>query len=276
MHARHPGKRQGRPLAGALLAGTLLAGALLAATLERTPARGPRPGLAGGGRMAALPRTVLWSWERADDLRGLDAEAAGVAFLACTVYLRGERVGVRPRLASLRHAPAAALIAVARIESDRRQRPALSAAQRAGAVAAIARLAGIGGVRAVQVDFDATASERAFYTALLHELRAALPEATGLSMTALASWCLYDDWLDELPVDEIVPMLFRLGPEQGAVVGRLEAGGDLLCHRCRGSLGTSTDEPVRFRPPGRRHYVFHPRAWSERDVRALLLQEAQP
>ena len=32
-------------------------------------------------------------------------------------------------------------------------------------------------------------------------------------MTALASWCLSDRWISDLPVDEAVPMLFQMGPE---------------------------------------------------------------
>jgi len=34
-----------------------------------------------------------------------------------------------------------------------------------------------------------------------------------LSITALASWCAGDPWITGLPIDEAVPMLFRLGPD---------------------------------------------------------------
>ncbi len=43
-------------------------------------------------------------------------------------------------------------------------------------------------------------------------------------MTALASWCAGDDWLRDLPVDEAVPMLFRMGVEKNLFQRRLETG----------------------------------------------------
>src|SRR5262249_668293 len=52
-------------------------------------------------RMNDLPRVFLWAWERPEDLRFIDLREVGVAFLAETVYLRGERVVVRPRMQSL-------------------------------------------------------------------------------------------------------------------------------------------------------------------------------
>ena len=67
-------------------------------------------------------------------------------------------------------------------------------------------------VRGVQIDFDATLSERDAYRALIHDVRKRLGPATPLSITALASWCIGDDWLNGLPVDEAIPMLFRMGP----------------------------------------------------------------
>jgi hypothetical protein len=45
----------------------------------------------------------------------------------------------------------------------------------------------------IQIDFDATRSERGFYRALLNDLRARVPRSTAFSITALASLCIHDD-----------------------------------------------------------------------------------
>lgn len=61
------------------------------------------------------------------------------------------------------------------------------------------------GAVALQVDFDARASQHTFYARLLRDLRRQMPPSLPLSITALASWCSYDDWIRGLPVDEAVP-----------------------------------------------------------------------
>lgn len=114
----------------------------------------------------------------------------------------------------------------------------------------------------VQIDFDATRSERDFYGRLLADLRARLPRGTTLSITALASWCFGDRWLDRLPVDFAVPMLFRMGWDGDAIRRSLAEGSDFGSPSCRRGVGVSLDEPI---PPlfaGRPVYVFSPQRWS--------------
>jgi hypothetical protein len=224
----------------------------------------PRPSSAGG--LAAAPRIILWTWERPDDLRFVDLQRMGLAFLAGTLRLENDDVVFQPRRNSVRFPPGAFLIACVRIEPDRTRKPTLSPPQRARAVQIISRVAALGGVKAVQVDFDVTVSERAFYSAMLSDLRAEVPGSIPISMTALASWCLGDDWISGLPVQEAVPMLFRMGPDRSSVVSYLNAGGDFRAQPCRGSLGLSTDEPFRNPPPGRRIYLFHTGSWNEKSV----------
>ena len=104
------------------------------------------------------------------------------------------------------------MIAVTRIEA-----PGDVAAADVQAIArAIADRARLPMVSALQIDFDARLSQREMYRQLLHDVRGAMPQGMPLSMTALASWRLDDDWLDELPVDEAVPMLFRMGRASAA------------------------------------------------------------
>jgi hypothetical protein len=122
----------------------------------------------------------------------------------------------------------------------------------------------------IQIDFDATQSERAFYRELILDVRRRLPDAAGLSMTALASWCTYDDWLSDLPIDEAVPMLFRMAGDGKDIARRLNSGEDFIAAPCRHSYGISTDEPRSGLSPTRRLYVFNPDPWTQDSVRAIL------
>jgi hypothetical protein len=227
----------------------------LVAAAYRWPERDPLPG---------FPRIMVWAWERPEKLDFINPRETGVAFLARTVYLRGGTVTVRPRLQPLVVAPGTALMAVVRIESERVAGRAGEPASRIAVEHAILEATELHGVRGLQIDFDARASEREFYRAILVDLRRVLPASMPLSITALASWCEYDDWVSGIPVTEAVPMLFRMGVES------YRAGSDFRANVCRTSVGISTDEPLSEIPRGRRVYIFHPRSWSANELRAAL------
>ena len=213
-------------------------------------------------RISQLPATILWAWERPEKLDFIDPQKIGIAFLAKTIYLRGDRVISRPRLQPLAVPTGAAVIAVARIESEHPNPPVLSPAQITETVAEISELGSLPNVVMVQVDFDAATSARAFYRELLIQLRDKLPPSTLLSITALASWCKGDNWLEDLPVDEAVPMLFRMGVERKQFLSQLAAGEGFRSKPCQTSAGVSTDEPLRQLPRVQRLYVFNPGVWS--------------
>ncbi len=120
----------------------------------------------------------------------------------------------------------------------------------------------------VQLDMEVRASQHAAVLDVLRGLRAGLPPGTTLSMTALASWCENETWLDDAPVDEIVPMLFRMGRRGGALRGKLATGGDFRQPLCRKAIGIATDTPTAV-PPGRRVYIFNPRPWDAAAIAAL-------
>ncbi|HEV7842531.1 MAG TPA: hypothetical protein VGO69_02490, partial [Pyrinomonadaceae bacterium] len=148
--------------------------------------------------------------------------------------------------------------------------PVLSTIQRAEVVAALTEAATAPNVSALQIDFDATQSERQFYKSLLQDLRPRLPQAMPLSITALVSWCIYDNWLDDLPVDEAVPMLFRMGVDEQRIKSYLNEGGAFRSPLCRLSNGVSTDEHLKLVSPGARTYIFHTQAWTETSVRRAI------
>jgi hypothetical protein len=259
-HTRHQNTRQRR--LRQLPALITMGGAIALAAIGQlvvNPRLMPPPAVSGDA-LAAFPQVILWAWERPELLDFIDPNAVGVAFLARTLYLSGPDVIVRPRLQPLSVPRETKLIAVVRIEADRLRPPDLSSQQREVAAAAIAAVSGLQGSGALQVDFDAAVSQRTFYRDVLWELRRQLPASMPLSMTALASWCIYDDWLTGLPVDEVVPMVFRMGADQHRV-RRYLADGDFRAAPCRRSLGISTDEPLPTSQATRRLYIFHPQPW---------------
>lgn len=202
-----------------------------------------------------LPPVIVWAWERPEKLDFIDTERVGVAFLAKTLRLEGDRVFAKPRLQPLELAPGTKLIAVVRIESDH---PTLFSTQLQRTADEFSKLPA---TPVVQIDFDATVSEREFYRGLLIEVRRRLPSSTSLSITALASWCAGDNWLDDLPIDEAVPMLFRMGVDKG--LRRFDSA------QCRNSAGVATDEPIAA-PNVDRLYIFNPNPWSRDSLKSAL------
>jgi hypothetical protein len=161
-------------------------------------------------------------------------------------------------------------MAVVRIETVRDAPPTLSAAQLRETVNALVDAASAKNVSALQIDFDVRESERPFYKDLLQDLRPRLPRAMPISITALASWCIYDNWIDGLPVDEAVPMLFRMGVDEARVRSYLKDGGQFRSPLCLLSRGVSTDESMNQVSTSQRTYVFNPQPWTEASVRAVL------
>src|SRR5437868_12053224 len=119
-----------------------------------------------------IPSTVLWAWERPTDLSFIDPKEVGVAFLARTIRLSGDEVIVRPRLQPMNLPKGSIVIAVARIETDRSNTALLSQKQSETLTSAVAELAKLPDISAVQIDFDATRSEREFYRSAIVALRA--------------------------------------------------------------------------------------------------------
>jgi hypothetical protein len=261
--------------------------------------------------MAKLPNVYLWAWERPENLQFLGNAKVGVAFLAKTIYLTKsadspastdlDGVKVRPRMQPLRIVPGASLMAVVRIESlrgglpgeysDQNAAPAPFSREQIFRIAnEIVSAAQITGVGAIQIDFDATLSEHNFYRELLLEVRKYLPAEMPLSITALASWCIGDRWLEQLPpgtVDEVVPMLFRMGTGKFEVAHYLASGNGFTLPACMSSLGLSTDEAFSRdilsgnisigdgNPRKLRVYIFSPRAWTESGATPALKEIVQ-
>lgn len=145
-------------------------------------------------RMKRLHARTLWAWERPEDLTGIDPTTTAIAWLDQTILL-GDEATSQPRRQSLGYPAAAVRIAVVRIETS----PGLRFDEdhetnlKQQTVDLLMESARRPGIAALQVDFDATRSQRGFYADILNDLRRQMPPDLPLSITALASWCSYDN-----------------------------------------------------------------------------------
>lgn len=210
-------------------------------------------------------RTVLWAWERPEQLMSIDTRTTAVAVLDRTVRFSERTVRVHYRQHAVQVADEARLIAVVRLEGNA---PTVDAVVKARLVEHVAHAAGRPRIGAIQIDFDATLSQRALYSELLRDIRAAVPDRVPLSITALVSWCADPDWLDALPIDEAVPMAFQMGPDADRVFAQLRRGERFRARICRTSIGISTDEPVNVQGY-ERTYIFNPKPWQALSVASL-------
>ena len=233
-----------------------------------------------------LPPLMLWAWERPEDLSYINPRHVGVAYLAQTITLSGNDSLIHRRTQPLQLPSGTKVEAVTRIEIDPRKQPVYTEQQRQVIVDSIVKLTRMHKVNAVQIDFDARENERQFYTDILKQLRPQLPDRVGLSITALVSWCLYDQWLASLPVDEAVPMMFRMGRDHGKVLVHFRNRRGYAHSICNQSLGISLDEPqvnavmkqmVARQPAPPRVYVFSPTRWTkEAAARAVQFEDTKP
>jgi hypothetical protein len=250
-----------------LLGGILLGVLCLALKPDALPLAPP------AGRMNAFPRRTLWVWERSEDLRTIDPKTTAIAVLDRTIVL-GSTATLITRHQPLIYPAGIKRIAVVRIEAP----GSIATNLEQPATGLILDTLADPTIAALQIDFDARRSQRAFYAALLRDVRRRMPPELPLSITALASWCSSDDWLRGLPVDEAVPMFFRMEPD------RRYAPHDLPQFRvreplCMSSIGISTREPRPDSLAGKRLYIFPDRGWRE-DLPLLaeydLAQRSQP
>jgi hypothetical protein len=211
-------------------------------------------------RMNSLPRVTLWAWERREDFRALKGQPIAIAYLDQTITI-GTNVQRQVRRDPVVFPASSVRMPVIRIETS--PQALLTDANRDGTVNSILLSAHEPGIAALQIDFDATRSQRMFYRGLLYKLREQMPAELPLSITGLASWCSWDDgWLRDLPVDEVVPMHFRMEPDRRRAP---ESAGDFRIRAplCMHSIGVSTTEPWPSMMAGERIYVFSDNGWQD-------------
>ena len=188
--------------------------------------------LAGIAALAAL----------AAPARPAAVQDTALAYLVQTVTLRGATMRIDARHRPQRLTPSFSVTAVTRIEVPAGEAVRLSDGRVDELAYAIADTAELPGVRGVSIDFDVTIALRCFYRQLIHRVRDLLAPDTPLSITGVASWCMDDDWVSDLPIDEVVPML-RSAASWKSAAARVRTEGRLITGPCRGALGLAKETP---------------------------------
>ena len=191
---------------------------------------------AAGNQSIASPDLFLWAWQRQEDLAFIPVNT-GVALWIATLEITGGTI-----ISHLRQNPVVLpgdtpLIAVIRLEAGTRS-----------SLPDVNRLAEIimtvfqpTDAQELQLDFDASVSQREYYRDLLSILKQHLGDRP-LSITALASWCMGDPWINDLSIDYAVPMLYRMGHDAASIRHELTDGGHFSTTVCAHNVGYSLDE----------------------------------
>jgi hypothetical protein len=191
-------------------------------------------------RAQALPggarQLVLWAWDTPNDMsflastKSLAGTNLSIAAYVGTITIQGTHFEIKKFNKHLIIPDSVPSFPVIRIESHRGLPDNQILDSLTSAIAAMQNDYP-GPNYKIQIDYDASLSERPFYRALLRSLKAKLKPGTTLSVTALASWCLDDRWLTREDCDEAVAMLFSMGPGQASYFrlltkshGKLSAG----------------------------------------------------
>lgn len=217
-----------------------------------------------------IPRTVIWSWEHSDDLAFIDASKAAVAFYAGTIVLGRDNATMHKRKNPIHINDQTVSFPAFRIETAHLDE-AITDEAFARALEIIIPFVQSEKTGAVQIDFDATERDRKTYLKFLRDLRKRLPADTALSITALASWCLYDKWLQQAPIDETVAMMFSMGREKGEALTALKKMSLDSGAPCLQSLGISINEATTNAALEHNHcftqaprvYVFSSLGWTQ-------------
>lgn len=205
----------------------------------------------------------LYAWERPEDLSFLsqvnNSKHLNVVYYAGGIVISNGRTNIVPRRNSLIIPSEINKIPVIRVDNFE----GLTSLQNSQAAIVKYVTFTCTGYKDCQLDFDARVSEYPVYSSILAEIKQKLPN-TRLTMTALASWCGNKSWLDQLSIEEVVPMLYRLG-NNSSVARALNDGSLLKNEKCRKSVAFSADElDFNFKQYLNRHsiYLFNPVSWT--------------
>ena len=208
---------------------------------------------------------VVWVWERPENFYFLKDKNVIFAYLSGTVTKTNNNLEYYSRRQPLRIPDNRQTISVIRIEdkSDNHKFTDEDLIDISDYVVklCIERKSNI----SCQIDFDATESQIDFYKKLVVSVREQLPKDIKLSVTALVSWCTIDNpWFVDLPLDEVVPMFFRLGKDENLYWQKIKDGSLKINSVCQKSVGIATDEPVpnKVYLENKPIYIFNNVYWS--------------
>lgn len=153
----------------------------------------------------------LWAWERSDDLSFASLEQT-IAPLIVTLIQVGDVVSLKVRRNSFKTREGAKILPVFRLETYKTQ--SLNVAACTQYLLGMIRS---NNYHEIQLDFDAKKSQRNAYKELIDSLKKQIP-TLKISITALASWCVDDGWIEGLDIEYAVPMLYCMGEDANKIM----------------------------------------------------------
>jgi len=119
-----------------------------------------------------------------------------------------------------------------------------------------------------QLDMDARPSEYSSYGKIIETVNNNL--GYRISISALASWCNKDSWINDLKISYAVPMLYRMG--RGSFL--LKSEGIVLDNNfCKKNVALSTDElDFDFQKYiiNKNVFVFNPDGWTKESLNDII------
>ena len=218
---------------------------------------------------AELKKTVLWSWERYEDLSYIDPKVTSVAPLIATFIInKDEKVKAKLRLNHYKIPIKTNILPVFRIEIETAN---LNYATIYKLVLKILSLSKEN--QLIQLDFDARLSQRTLYRDIINLL---VKHKREVSITALASFCTFDSWLDNLPIKFAVPMLYGgEAKDKGLREAKIlfEKLGVWPVKKCRGYVGILQQNEKINIPNNHASFIFNNSAWNRNQYMDVIKYE---
>lgn len=216
------------------------------------------------------PKFILWAWERNENLNFIDSKKVGIAYLSLTIQIKKDKIIKRPRLNLISFPSDTYTFPVIRIEATNIELSRLDKDLISQITIDIYNLTLSRGIKKIQIDFEVTKSQRGFYKALLADLRKKIIPRIEISITGLASWCFDDNWIQNLEVEEVVPMLFDLGYDKNVFINKINRGEYFTEELCRKAVGISTRQSNFDLPKDLNIYIFSPEQWNHKSYETII------
>lgn len=213
---------------------------------------------------ASQEKSVLWVWDRPDNLNDLNltfAKEYQVAPLLATIHISESGLKVEERHHSFLAPDQREKMGVLRIDTPKLRTLSLANELIDPLVFIITAYEYRFKLDAIQLDFDAKLSERKFYDLLLKKLRSRLQTKTKLSITAIASW-FTDRWWKDSSVDEIVFMFYPLRASEVNFYKNLLRNPSYFKAKPKISVAFSVQDPMERPAKAHRVFWFNHQGWN--------------
>jgi hypothetical protein len=86
-----------------------------------------------------------------------------------------------------------------------------------------------------------------------------------VSITALASWCVDDGWIETLDIEYAVPMLYRMGDDAHKIMHSFSSTLAWPVKKCQNNVAFEVQGTFIKPTRNAKVFLFNNKAWSEKD-----------